>query len=362
MKKIIITCASLVSLSALAQKTDKTNIDYEMDMYPVELISKEKKFDVIVDYEYRSKAQASSEETAAKKEQAAKDKAEYDKKNYGEKLLATKVMGEAKPTGVYYNNTFVPTLFPEEAVKGQINIPGYMKAPGSKGTVTVLFAELTYTVDPSKTKINYKPLGVTLTIVNDKGETVHSGGIPGGFGTLTTNSVTPADLEKSMVSTLKGAEMNAKNQSVENINTYLKNNYGFNKVKKDRSFFDVKDKKQSYPECHEAIEKVKNAFVYVNMPAKQDVMVAKLKEAIAIWEKDLTELDKNNKDARINKDVAAALYLNIAEACIWTKEFDKAYEALASHKALDEDYSRTYKDISEFLKDYSARYNKYTQY
>lgn len=362
MKSLILLSVSLIGASAFAQKTDKVNIDYEMEMYPVELISKEKKFDIIVDYEYRSKAEASAAETAEKKEQAAKDKAEYDKKNYGEKLLATKVMGEAKPTGVYYNNSFVPTVFSEEAVKGQISIPGYMKTPGSKGTVTVLFSELSYTVDPSKTKINYKPLNATLNIVNDKGETVHSGGIPGGFATLSTNSVTPSDLEKNMVSTLKGAEMNAKNQSVENINTYLRINYGFNKVKKDRPFFDIKDKKQSYPECHEAIEKVRNAFVYVNMPAKQADMVAKLKEAIAIWEKDLTELDKNNKDARINKDVAAALYLNIAEASIWTKEFDKAYEALASHKALDEDYSRTYKDISEFLKDYSARYNKYTQY
>lgn len=362
MKKIIIACASLVSLSAAAQKTDKINVDYELEMYPVELISKEKKFDVIVDYEYRSKVEASSAETAAKKEQAAKDKAEYDKKNYGEKLLATKVMGEAKPTGVYYNNSFIPTIFSEEAIKGQVNIPGYMKTPGAKGTVTILFSELTYTVDPSKTKISYKPLNVTLNIVNDKGATVHSGGIFGNYGTITTNSVAPNELEKNMVSTLKGAETNAKNIAVENVNTYLKINYGFNVVKKDRPFFDIKDKKQSYPECHEAIEKVKNAFVYVNMPAKQDVMVAKLKEAIAIWEKDLTELDKNNKDARINKDVAAALYLNIAEACIWTKEFDKAYEALASHKALDEDYSRTYKDISEFLKDYSARYNKYTQY
>ena len=36
--------------------------------------------------------------------------------------------------------------------------------------------------------------------------------------------------------------------------------------------------------------------------------------------------------------------------------------SVSYHKALDEDYNRAYKDISEFLKDYSARYNKYTQY
>jgi hypothetical protein len=272
------------------------------------------------------------------------------------------VMGEAKPTGVYNNNSFIPTLFTEETVKAQIVIPGYNKVPEAKGSITILFSELSYTVDPSKTKINYNPLQVVLTIVNDKGATVYSGSVPNNWVTRSTNSVTPNDLEKSMVSTLKGAETSAKNLAVENINTYLKINYGYNVAKKDRTFFDIKDKKQSYPECHEALEKVKNAFVYVNITAKQDVMIAKLKEAVAVWEKDIAEIDKTNKDARINKDVAAALYLNIAEASIWTKDFDKAYEALASHKALDEDYSRTYKDISEFIKDYSSRYNKYTQY
>ncbi len=362
MKKTFLLCISIINLSAIAQKTDKTKIDYELEMPPVELISKEKKVAVIIDYVYRSKVEESGSETAAKKEQAAKDKAEYDKKNYGEKLLATKVMGEAKPTGVYNNNTFIPTLFPEEAVKAQIVVPGYTKAPESKGSITILFSELSYTVDPTKTKINYNPLQVVLTIINDKGATVYSGSVPNNWITRSTNSVTPSDLEKNMISTLKGAETSAKNLAVENINTYLKINYGYNVVKNDRPFYDVKDKKQSYPECHEAIEKVRNAFVYVNMPAKQEVMAAKLKEAIAIWEKDIKELDKSNKDARINKDVAAALYLNIAEASIWAKDYDKAYEALASHKALDEDYSRAYKDISEFLKDYSARYNKYTQY
>ena len=362
MKKTFLLLASLISSVTFAQKTDKTNVDYELEMFPVELISKDKKVAVIVDYAYRSKVGESATETAERKEQAAADKAEYDKKNFGEKLLATKVMGEAKPTGVYNNNSFIPTLFPEETVKAQIVIPGYNKVPEAKGSITILFSELSYTVDPSKTKINYNPLQVVLTIVNDKGATVYSGSVPNNWVTHSTNSVTPNDLEKSMVSTLKGAETSAKNLAVENINTYLKINYGYNVAKKDRTFFDIKDKKQSYPECHEALEKVKNAFVYVNIPAKQDVMIAKLKEAVAVWEKDIAEIDKTNKDARINKDVAAALYLNIAEASIWTKDFDKAYEALASHKALDEDYSRTYKDISEFIKDYSSRYNKYTQY
>lgn len=361
MKNKILLIASLISINALGQKTDKTKIDYELEMPPIELIAKDKKFNVVVDYDYRAKAESANQDIAAKKDQAAKDKAEYDKKNYGEKLLATKVMGEAKPTGVYYNSSFIPTLFPQEQVKAQINIPGYSKVNDAKGTVNVLFSELTYTIDATKTKLTYYPLAITLSITNDKGTSVFQGVLPGNTG-YTTFTATAVDMQKNELTYIKNAEISAKNTAVNNLNTYLRVNYGFNIVKNDRPFFDVKDKKQSYPECHEAIEKVKNAFVYVNMPEKQDAMAAKLKEAVAIWEKDLTEIDKTNKDARINKDVAAALYLNIAEASIWAKDYDKAYESLASHKALDEDYSRAYKDISEFLKDYSSRYNKYLKY
>lgn len=361
MKHILLIGTLFVSAFSIAQKTDKTKVDFELEMLPKELIAKDKKFNVTVDYEYRSKTQAAKEDIASKKDQAAEDKAAYDKKNFGEKLLATKVMGEAKPTGYYNNNSFIPTLFPEEQIKAQVNIPGYAKVNDAKGTVNVLFAELTYTIDVTKTKLTYYPLSITLSVTNDKGVSVFQGVLPGNTG-YTTFTATAIEMQKNEVTYIRNAETSAKNTAINNLNNYLKVNYGYNILKNDRPFFDVKDKKQTYPEYHEALEKVKNAFIYTNVPSKQDVMIAKLKEAIVIWEKDITEMDKTNKDARINIDVAAATYLNLAEASIWVKDFDKAYEYLASHKALDQDYSRAYKEISEFLKDYSTRYNKYTQY
>ena len=50
-------------------------------------------------------------------------------------------------------------------------------------------------------------------------------------------------------------------------------------------------------------------------------MTSKLKEAIVIWEDLTPEIDKKNKDAKINAD---ATYLNLAEASIWVNDFDKA--------------------------------------
>jgi hypothetical protein len=87
-----------------------------------------------------------------------------------------------------------------------------------------------------------------------------------------------------------------------------------------------------------------------------------LKEAIVLWEKSVSAIDKKNEDAKINKNVAAAAYLNLTEAHIWLKDFDKAFNYLTEYKMLDEDYSRAYTRTSDFLKDFSTRYDKYVQY
>jgi hypothetical protein len=363
MKKslLIIPIVLFIGLAS-AQKTDKTKIDYEIEMLPLDIISKDKKFDITIDYDYASKVEIALAEVEAKKEAAAKDKEDYEKKSLGEKMAKKVLLGESKPSGNYFNQTFIPTLFPVEGVKGAINIPGYTKTSNSKGNINVMFFELVYSLNAAQTIITYYPLKIVLTVTNDKGEISFQGELPSNNTSMTYTATNTAALGNSYLSTLKGLESEAKNAAVKNLNAYLKTNYGFNKVKDERGFYDVKDKKQTYPEYHEAFEKVKTAFIYCNMPSKQDEMMNKLKEAVVIWETSLKDFDKSNKEGRINSDIAAATYLNIAEACIWTKEFDKAIESLAMYKLTGEDYSRAYKDKTDFLKDYSARYNKYTTY
>jgi len=283
MKKTLITLLMFSSLGIFAQKTEKTKIDFEIEMFPLDIISKEKKFDVLIEYDYASKAEAANTEVADKKSAAAKEKEEYDKKSFGEKLGKKVLLNESKPSGNYFNQTFIPTLFPVEGVKGSINIPGYMKATGAKGTVNVRVFELSYTLDVTQTKITYYPLKMVLTITNDKGMLTYQGDLPNNSAVMTYTAATSSAIGNSYLSILNGIETGAKNAAITNLNSYLKTNYGFNTLKDERPFFDVKDKKQSYPEYHEAFEKVKNAFVYCNMPGKQDAMTAKLKEAISIW-------------------------------------------------------------------------------
>lgn len=362
MKHYLLAAASVLVLTAHAQKTDKTKIKYEIDMYPLETISKDKVVDINVKFDYADKVEAANAEIAAKQDQAAKEKAEYDKKGMGQKFLEKKVLGETKPTGVYINNDFIPTLFPVADVESLLNIPGFTKKDGAACNITASFAELSYTINAARTAVTYVPLKVTLSVVNDKGANVFQGDVPNNSTAITYTPTGSSNLGAGVAQTLKSIEMKAKDAAIANTNAFLKTNYGFNLVKDDCPFFDVKDKKQTYPEYHEAITKLETAFVSVNVPERQEKFVASLRECIAAWEGALKQLDKNDKAARINKDIAAATTLNLALAYTWIKEFDKAYDYLAEHKTLDEDYSRAYDDISKFLKDYSTRYNKYSKY
>lgn len=354
--------SSIITLGAYAQKTDKVKVKYEFDMYPLETISKDKYVDVNVSLDYVEKVEAANADIAAKQEKARQDKENYEKKNFGEKLLDKKVLGETKPTGAYVNNDFIPTLFPTSDIEAMINIPGFTKKDGTACIVNATFSEFVYRINTDRTAVTYYPMKVSLSVINDKGVSVYQGDLPNNNASTTFSATGSNNLNGNYLLTMKTIETKAKNEAVANLNNYLKINYGFNLVKDDCPFFDVKDKKHQYPDYHEAIQKLETAFISVNVPERQEKFASTLRECITIWETNYKQLDKNDKNAKINKDVAAATTINLALAYTWLKEFDKAYDYLTEHKALGEDYDRAYNDVSKFLKDYNTRYNKYSKY
>jgi hypothetical protein len=362
MKNTTLVLLSAMTIGAFAQKTDKVKIKYEFDMYPLNTISKEKVADIIVTLDYVQKVEAAKADLAAKQEQARLQKEEYDKKKFGQKYLEKNILGEAKPTGVYNSNQFIPTLFNSTELEGMISIPGFTQKDGATCIVNAQFSEFMPTVNPSGITVTYAPLKVKLSITNDKGVSVFQGDLPNNSTNITFTATGNQNLGANYNSTMQTLETNAKNLAVTNLNNYLKTNYGFNVVKDDCPFFDVKDKAFQYADYHEAIQKLEVAFMSVNMPERQEKFTTTLKECVAIWETNMKELNKTDKKAKINKDVAAATTINLALAYTWLKDFSKAYDYLADHKMLDEDYSRAYDDASKLLKDYDARYSKYSKY
>lgn len=281
MKKIFITSLALLFvMGAFAQKTDKTKIDFEVEMLPLDIISKEKKYEIIVEYDYAAKTEAALAEVEANKQAAAKEKEEYEKQSMADKMAKKLLLGENKPSGKFFNQTFIPTLFPVDGVKGSINIPGYTKTTGTTGKINVMFFELSFSLDATQTIITYYPLKIVLTVTNDKGEVTFQGDVPNNSRSMSHTATSSAALGNSYLSTLKGLENNAKNEAIKNLNAYLKTNYGFNILKDERGFYDVKDKKQTYPEYHEAFEKVKMAFIYVTCQANKLKWLLNLKKPL----------------------------------------------------------------------------------
>jgi hypothetical protein len=333
-----------------AQKTDKNNIDIEIEMSPRMLISKDKGVNIEVTNNY-------TELVNSRRAEVDKLKSEQANKGTGTKLLehALKKRGY-DPKNPTPESIFIPTLVGEELVP-QIQVPGFTENNLAKGRIKIVFYPLEIS-NQTASSFYYQPLKADVTIVNDKGANIYQAQLGNIKGANTYNIPPTENLQESYFK----AEAKAKKEAIDIINNLLKTEFGYVKLKDSRRFFDVKDKKHQYPEYHSTLEKIKSAMAYISIPSKKQEVEKLFQESINVWEQSIKELDKNNKDAKITKNIAAATYLNIAEANIWLHSFEKSESALAEYKLLDEDYSNAADDIKKLLADYSARYNSWVNY
>jgi tetratricopeptide (TPR) repeat protein len=315
--RIMYLCALLLPATFLlnAQKTVKNTIEFSKDMLPLEVLSKSRKVNVIVRSDY-------AEIIARWKKENRKD---------------------------------VMNLVFGEETEAEIMIPGYEKDKSAGDTVRITFSELSYSAGTSAGTHGYEPLKSLVKVTNDKGVVIHD---------AVVTDKKKVDYSPGLIDnfekTIHKMDVLAKNRSVTAVNLFLKNNYGFNTIAYELPFFDVKDKKQTYPEYHTAMEKTKAAFLEINTNFGN--FSASIKEAIAIWETALKEFDETNKEARINKDVAAGTYLNLATAYTWLNEFDKAKRAFSEYKHLDEKYPMAEARLKVLMEDNQKRYENNTNY
>jgi hypothetical protein len=298
-----------------AQKTVKNTIEFSKDMLPLEVLSKSRKVNVIVRSDY-------AEIIARWKKENRKD---------------------------------VMNLVFGEETEAEIIIPGYEKDKSAGDTVRITFSSLTYAAGTTAGTHGYEPLKSLVKVTNDKGVVIYN---------AVVTDKKKVDYSPGLIDnfekTIHKMDVLAKNRSVTAVNLFLKNTYGFNTIAYELPFFDVKDKKQSYPEYHTAMEKTKAAFSEINTNFEK--FSASIKEAIVIWETALKEFDETNKEGRINKDVAAGTYLNLAVAYTWLNEFDKAKRFFSEYKHLDEDFPMAEARIKALMEDNQKRYENNTTY
>lgn len=109
-------------------------------------------------------------------------------------------------------------------------------------------------------------------------------------------------------------------------------------------------KSYDYPEYNEAYIKAKNGLA--QLETNPSIAQNEIKAAIAIWENATSEINLEDKKARINKKIAIETYLNLAWAHVWLGEFDKATFYLDKKRSIR---AGRLASIEGFVKDQQAR-------
>lgn len=138
-----------------------------------------------------------------------------------------------------------------------------------------------------------------------------------------------------------------------NINNYLNDQYGYTKLNRYAVLYSVKNRKGEYDD----VEKARDFAIsgYKNYTEHQEDAVKDITNAIAIWEKTITEVNYDDSKARIDEKVGTALLKNLIFATIMTNEFSKANKYLTDFKLLrlsydDKQFADTYEKIAADLK------------
>ena len=137
------------------------------------------------------------------------------------------------------------------------------------------------------------------------------------------------------------------------INQYLNDQYGYVTVSRYATVYTVKNRKGEYDD----VEKARDFAIsgYKNYTDHQEDAVKDLANAIAIWEKIITEVNYDDSKARIDEKVGTAMLKNIIFASIIINEFEKANKYLTDFKSLrlsydDKQFADTHEKLAAELK------------
>lgn len=103
--------------------------------------------------------------------------------------------------------------------------------------------------------------------------------------------------------------------------------------------FSAKGKTYDYTALDEAHEKAMNAYESIGKNGFNTNDLNALKDAIAVWEKELGSLDLEDKKARITKDIGKGLYENLAHAYFYLYDFENAKKNAEAMKELFGNFS-----------------------
>ncbi len=322
---------------------------YQQDLknYPQKLKEAQKYYDEVTLKDYDKSVSLAKE----------KYKLESDEFNKMSKLEKFALMDKRpeltlpqKPTFVYppqpqvesINTNEIIILDPEVLAKNYINISGFAEGAGGM-RIKIDFKPFEW-IEPVASIVNvenYNPATREKFITKQtqyitkyrlpthleiklNNEILKSGvyGETGAYEVLTTNSKpNRLSIERPLTEKTLGY-----------INNYLNETYGYPKVTRNVVLFYVKNKKGEYDD----VEKAKDFATsgYKNYTANTEEAVKDIDNAIAIWEKIISEVNYDDSKARIDEKVGTAILKNLIFASVVTYNFEKAEKYMADFKKL----------------------------
>lgn len=151
-------------------------------------------------------------------------------------------------------------------------------------------------------------------------------------------------------------KIEARDKSIHFINELISDNFGYSWTKRTDVICGAKGK-AGYADLEEAEGYAMNGLKQLNIDpqiADQD-----LRRALETWQEAVKGLDKTNKKARINADIGAGLYLNIALVGTLLHEFetaDKALHEIELHDEFKNSFKKTGEELRAFYNDERTRH------
>lgn len=380
----LLGAALLLTMTAHGQSIDaqKVTFDYvRLPLIPLPTGTHTYSPEVVLRYAEDVKQQKAAHESAVAeaKNKAEKDKQEYKAQSLKEKALNRFLLDQRKPgEAVIPPANYTAQLFDASTLASTyIAVSGLQRAQGAAGDLRVTVTLDGFTLGPTTSimmrdgrkvdattatgaglkqayEVSYKsPVAIKVTT---KDGTVLSDELLEASTTYTTVA-TDVYGSAEQPTFLRQLDENIMKTNMKLVTEYLDSKFGQRTVTRNTAIWVVSDKKTNYDEYPQAYVKALMGYKMQADPTRATDGRKQISEAVAMWDKALTESNPKDKKARIDEKVTAATLFNDAEANLWMNNFDEAELLLARLKLLDiSRYNTLAKELSIVLQDQRTRF------
>lgn len=381
---ILLGATLLLSMNARGQSIDaqKVTFDYvRLPLIPLPAGTHTYSPEVVLRYADDVKQQKAAHESAVAeaKTKAEKDKQEYKAQSLKEKALNRFLLDQRKPgEAVIPPANYTAQLFDANTLASTyVAVSGLQRAQGATGDLRVTVSLDGFTLGPTTSIMMRDGRKVDATTATGPGlkqayevsyKSPVSIKVTTKDGTVLSDELLEASTAYTSIATevygsaeqptfLRQLDENIMKTNMKLVTEYLDSKFGQRTVTRNTAIWVVTDKKINYDEYPQAYVKALMGYKMQSDLTRATDGRKQISEAVAMWDKALTESNPKDKKARIDEKVTAATLFNDAEANLWMNNFDEAELLLARLKLLDiSRYNTLAKELGTVLQDQRTRY------